>query len=1077
MSKQNYAHWLILAITFFVATSIGAQNSWEHTYGTPQIDYPTALTSSMDGGYLMVGYTLEPNTGKHDAYLVKTDADGKQQWTKTIGKPNIYERAYTCASNTDGSFIVAGVRYTDTSTIDGQAWIFKISALGDTLWSKSYLTNFCTDAFYDMQKLRDGTGYILTGNACVLNQQDVVLLMKVDLNGNLIWQKNFSSNANFHFGRKVIETSDGGFIVGGVNGLFGTGAQKSLVLKTDKNGNQLWQKLNGKGEPNDCYALIADNNGGCYATGVTTDTSVGAGSFFVHFAANGDELWRKRYSTIFWTQSVAQNKDGGFSLISGNYGGTRLREILKTDALGNIISQKQIHYYVPKDEIAAVIRTPDSSFVMVGSRTINNNPDFHLLKVGIEGEGSSYSIKGKIYADLNSNCTFDASEKPLPNWLVKLENDSKIQYGLSDSSGNYQIFTDSSNYRLSLVTPINYWMPCVDSIYLGLSQYYSTHIQDFAVKPIISCPLLDVDVATPFLRRCYESSYTVRYCNRGTATAKNVIVRVTLDKFLKYNSSTQSVSNRNGNILFFNVGDIGAGVCGDFKLNATLNCDSPYLGQTHCVEAHIFPDSLCVPTNNWSGANISVTGVCQGDSVVFNIKNVGTGTTKSPIPNIVIIDDVQFLKSSVNLPPNGSKKLSFPATGQTFRLISDQEVNYPIANQHPTAVVEGCRAQAVVTPLSLGYVTQFDQNDGDPFTAMDCHQNIGSFDPNDKQAQPVGIGQGVSDGGLHAPLSTLNSHFVDERQEINYTINFQNTGTDTAFTVVVRDTLSSALDLNTFRAGASSHKYTVDILESKILKFTFNKINLPDSARGKTASQGFIKFAISLKRDVAFGTRIENKAAIVFDFNAPIITKTVFHTLRKPQRFAQNSVDLCANKSYKNKFYTKSTQFYDTLSFAKFDSITINALTVLPFFQRSVDTSAKFGSAVYGVKIQRDTVIAVKLMAKNGCDSIVTYNIRTLTATLEPCGTDVACNVSTKIYPNPFNDKTTIEIVDGWQLTVDRQSIYCQLSTVNGQLLLTAPFTNNKIDIQRNGLAQGVYFFKIATATQTLAIGKIIITE
>ncbi len=61
-----------------------------------------------------------------------------------------------------------------------------------------------------------------------------------------------------------------------------------------------------------------------------------------------------------------------------------------------------------------------------------------------------------------NNCRFDPSlgEKPLPNWLIKVENANKTLYGLSDSLGNYQIYVDFSVYRLTLQTPNAYWQPC-----------------------------------------------------------------------------------------------------------------------------------------------------------------------------------------------------------------------------------------------------------------------------------------------------------------------------------------------------------------------------------------------------------------------------------------------------------------------------------------------------------------------------------------------------------------------------------------------------------------------------------------
>jgi uncharacterized repeat protein (TIGR01451 family) len=1050
MSKQRLIFWLLSV--FLLTTSLlplTAQTTWERTFGTSRTDEPTALTRSNDGGFLLMGYTNEATTVKHDVLLVKTDAEGRQQWTKTIGTPNVYERVYGGVTNPDGSYMLAGVRYTDTAQSDGQAWLLKVSARGDSVWSRSFLPNFCTDAFYDIQRLKDGTGYILTGAACVLSSQDDILVMKTDLNGGVVWQKTFGVANEFDFGRRVIETSDGGFVIGGSRGLFGTRNQKVQIIKTDRNGVLVWQKTFGKGDPNDCYALLADAEGGCVATGVLSDSTVGAGTFLTHYAANGQELWTRNFPTFYWAQSISANRDGGYSLISGNVAGTRLRELVKTDAFGNQISQRYIRFFSPKDEIKNLVRLADSSFVILGERTIGTNKEFHLSKIDGNGDGSSYSITGKIYADLNANCRFDAgTEKPLANWLVKLENANKTLYGFSDSLGNYQIYVDSSVYSLSLQTPNGYWQPCQDSIYLSLNRNYPLHVQDFAVKSRTNCALMEVDVATPYLRRCFESSYTVRYCNRGTATARNVSVRLTLDKFLTFNSANRPLSNRNGNVLFFNIGDVGQGVCGEFRVNATVRCDSTFLGQTHCVEAHIFPDSICAPTSGWSGANIAVSGSCRGDSVAFAIKNVGTRTTQSDVSHVIIIDDIIFLRGKVNLPPNGSKAISLPANGQTYRLISDQEANHPNPNSRPTAVVEGCRAQPI-TPLSIGFVTQFEEDDGDPFTSIDCHQNIGAFDPNDKQAQPVGI---------------QSQHFIDEREEIDYTIRFQNTGTDTAFTVVVRDTLSPFLDIATFKNGASSHRYELDIVEGRILKFTFPKINLVDSSKNNLLSQGYLKFTIRVKSSSPFGSRIENRAAIFFDFNAPVITNKTFHTLRKPQRYAQRDVDLCDNKPYNNKLYPRNTRVYDTLRYALFDSIVINLLNILPTYKRIIDTSLRKGQFLWGVSAQRDTTFNVLHVAKNGCDSLVTYKLKVFTATSELSPSDI------KIFPNPFSDKTTIELPPQYL-----GNFMLKFMDMSGKLLFEKPIMGNKIELERQDLKQGIYLFQIKNKEKILVIGKLII--
>ena len=87
------------------------------------------------------------------------------------------------------------------------------------------------------------------------------------------------------------------------------------------------------------------------------------------------------------------------------------------------------------------------------------------------------------------------------------------------------------------------------------------------------------------------------------------------------------------------------------------------------------------------------------------------------------------------------------------------------------------------------------------------------------------------------------------------------------------------LDLRTIELGNSSHDYTAAVDLERALTFTFNNILLPDSTTNLEASQGFVEFSIYPLDGAPLESVIENDAAIYFDFNDPIITNTVFHTL------------------------------------------------------------------------------------------------------------------------------------------------------------------------------------------------------
>jgi len=149
-------------------------------------------------------------------------------------------------------------------------------------------------------------------------------------------------------------------------------------------------------------------------------------------------------------------------------------------------------------------------------------------------------------------------------------------------------------------------------------------------------------------------------------------------------------------------------------------------------------------------------------------------------------------------------------------------------------------------------------------THVECQENVGSYDPNDKRGFPMGVGE---------------TNDILPNIPIDYQIRFQNTGTFTAFNVVVLDTLPTELDASTIRLGSKSHEYEFAIINGNILEFTFEDINLPWSDIDEPGSNGFFNFTIQQKENLPEQTRIENKAAIYFDFNDPIITNTAFHTI------------------------------------------------------------------------------------------------------------------------------------------------------------------------------------------------------
>lgn len=140
-----------------------------------------------------------------------------------------------------------------------------------------------------------------------------------------------------------------------------------------------------------------------------------------------------------------------------------------------------------------------------------------------------------------------------------------------------------------------------------------------------------------------------------------------------------------------------------------------------------------------------------------------------------------------------------------------------------------------------------------------------AYDPNDKTPTPFGIQE---------------ERFTLKDATLEYRIRFQNTGNDTAFNVVIRDTLQAEFDLNSFEVVASSHEVRTQVeVGKRAIAFHFEDILLVDSVRDEPNSHGFINFRIKPKSGLAENTEVRNKADIYFDFNPAIVTNYTLNTL------------------------------------------------------------------------------------------------------------------------------------------------------------------------------------------------------
>lgn len=471
-------------------------------------------------------------------------------------------------------------------------------------------------------------------------------------------------------------------------------------------------------------------------------------------------------------------------------------------------------------------------------------------------DANAMTIQGRLFADTDADCQVDNGESGLAgHYIYARGNQSGFNYvGITDANGNYTLSAFDLDQTVVLTSDIlNVPNPnCANNFTFAVTPN-TTITQDIPIALNGDCNELSIDLSAPLLRRCFPNTYHVSACNQSAQEVEAAYTIVTFDDYLQVQSASLPYTALGNNSYRVELGDLSPGDCARVSFSVLVSCEAP-LGYVHCSEAQVFPTDEC----GYSGPVLIVNNTCNTDSVRFEIKNIGDAAMSAPVEFVVVEDVIMYTGGQASLDIDASKSIAVPANGSTWMLRVAQAPEHPWQGTI-SSFVRGCGGNDNSTvPLQLGV------SSNNPFETSDCQANIGAYDPNDKAAVPAGYGA---------------QHLLEANTDIDYKIRFQNTGTDTAFNVIILDTLSNHLNPYSVRPGASSHPYTFELLDGKVLRFRFDNIMLPDSNVNEPASHGFVKFRVAQQPDLADGIRIENSAAIYFDFNDPVITNTTFHEI------------------------------------------------------------------------------------------------------------------------------------------------------------------------------------------------------
>ncbi|PNX48874.1 MAG: hypothetical protein BV457_02880 [Thermoplasmata archaeon M9B1D] len=392
--------------------NVGPQEEWNKTYGGSAAEEACMVQQTTDGGYILTGYTVSYGGGASDIWLVKTDVAGNQLWTKTFGGSG-NDLSRSVQQTSDGGYIIGGQTQSFGNGGD-DIWVIKTDASGNILWEKTFGGINDDNCFWILQLPSDD--YVLTGDWDLQGAADLYL-MKLSSEGTELWRKTYSGD-NPGFGHSMQIVSDGGFILFGGTNLYGD--LDMWLIKTDMNGTIQWEKIFGERIPEVATTIIQTKDDGFLLGGWTLPTDLNKSMLLIKTDDEGNMLWEKSidagYEDEPYVNTLGLNEasDGSF-IIAGEKIVLNEKDIwmLKTDMNGTILWDMIIGG--ASDEYGCGVEEIDDEHVIVVGSTKSygaGGNDMWLIKVS-QGNGTAPpltpTISGPSSGKVNTEYPYQSS--------------------------------------------------------------------------------------------------------------------------------------------------------------------------------------------------------------------------------------------------------------------------------------------------------------------------------------------------------------------------------------------------------------------------------------------------------------------------------------------------------------------------------------------------------------------------------------------------------------------------------------------------------------------------------------------
>ncbi len=392
---------------------------WHKTFGGALNDVFFDVETTTDGGYIFAGYTRSYGSGEADFYVIKTDIDGNQIWSKTYGGANS-EYAYSIKETQDGGYIIVG--YSNSFAPYYDVYIIKTYSNGDIVWTKTIGGDF-EDYGRDVIEVSDG--YVLCGYTQSFGSgNDDLYIVKINLNGDSLWAK-FYGGTDYDAGYSIVENSNNELIITGYTHSYGAGFEDVYLVKTDSYGNIIWQKEYGGADNERGWKLVNSSGGGYTITGYTTSYGMGGNDvYLIRTDEDGNELWYKTYGGADndYGYSIDITHDTGYIVSGGTWSfGSGNTDVYLLRLLSEDIEEKS-SFPINKD--AKIIFNPSLDKFYI-NYTSKKECEVELGLFNLTGSYVKTLWKGKVSKGKNY---FTSSLKSGGIYIIMLKEKNKLKW-------------------------------------------------------------------------------------------------------------------------------------------------------------------------------------------------------------------------------------------------------------------------------------------------------------------------------------------------------------------------------------------------------------------------------------------------------------------------------------------------------------------------------------------------------------------------------------------------------------------------------------------------------------------------